>query len=126
MFIMKVVLNSTNVACVLFSAFITVNNCHDAAVTSDYIIWLGPLSLSADVPVDAVGLLWLSMGLHMLIHASQLKEEDPWVPSLQTQVSHKAGLCRLPGKSLQSKLLRTHYNVLEENQRNFRSVKGKT
>lgn len=119
MFIMKVVLNSTNVACVLFSAFITVNNCHDAAVTSDYIIWLGPLSLSADVPVDAVGLLWLSMGLHMLIHASQLKEEDPWVPSLQTQVSHKAGLCRLPGKSLQSQITQNSLQCSRRKSREF-------
>lgn len=107
---------------VKFSAFITVINCHDAAVTSNPIIWIGPLSLSADVPVEYVVLLWPCMGLNMLIHASQPQEEDLWVTLLQNLLVTKQGCADYLGGACSHRLLRTHYTVLEGNQRNFRNL----
>lgn len=71
-------------------------------------------------------LLWPCVGLNMLIHASQPQEEDSWVIPLQNMLVTKQGCANYLGGACSHRLLRTHYTVLEGNQKNFRRVKGKT
>lgn len=103
----------------LSSALVTVINCHAAAITSDPIIRIGPLSVSADVPVDSCGIVVALRGV---------KHAHPCISTIgggfvgcfiAKQVSHKTGLCKLPGRSLQSEMT---VNLLPSSERKLKKT----